>query len=82
MFSNGFAESYTRLFISLLLGIVGGSIFGSIVKSKGKLMFFFICLLMIPLATAEIATDGWIQNLMKPTMGDYAGCASITATAL
>ena len=82
MFSNGFAESYTRLFISLLLGIVGGSIFGLIVKSKGKLMFFFICLLMIPLATAEIATDGWIQNLMKPTMGDYAGWALVFSAGI
>ena len=77
LFNSGFAGSYTRLIISLSVGILSGSIFGFIIKAKGKLMFFFICLLMIPLATAEIATDGWIQNLMKPTMGKYAGWALV-----
>ncbi len=37
---------------------------------------------MIPLATAEIATDGWIQNLMKPTMGDYAGWALVFSAGI
>ena len=77
LFNTGFAGSYTRLIISLFVGISSGSIFGFIIKAKGKFLFFFICLLMIPLATAEIATDGWIQNLMRPTMGDYAGWASV-----
>ena len=41
-------------------------------------MFFFLCLIMIPLATAEIATDGWIRNLMAPVMGDdMAGWALV-----
>ena len=77
LFNDGFGGSYTRLIISLLVGVLSGLVFGFIIKSKGKLMFFFICLLMIPLATAEIATDGWIQNLMKPTMGEYAGWALV-----
>ena len=68
---------YTRLTYSLVLGIVGGGVFGFAVKSKGKVMFFFLCLIMIPLATAEIATDGWIQNLMRPTMGQYSGWALV-----
>ena len=82
LFSDGFAGSYTRLITSFLVGVIGGSIFGFLVKAKGKLMFFFICLLMIPLATAEIATDGWIQNLMKPTMGDYAGWALVFSASI
>jgi len=82
LFSDGYAGSYTRLFTSFLVGIVGGSIFGVLVKSKGRLMFFFICLLMIPLATAELATDGWIQNLMRPTMGDYAGWALVFSAGI
>ena len=77
LFNGGFGGSYTRLIISLGVGVSTGFLFGFIIKSKGKLMFFFICLLMIPLATAEIATDGWIQNLMKPTMGEYAGWALV-----
>ena len=82
LFTDGFFGSYTRLIFSFLVGIIGGSIFGILVKAKGKLMFFSICLLMIPLATAEIATDGWIQNLMKPTMGDYAGWALVFSASI
>jgi MFS family permease len=68
---------YTRLGVSFGTGAVIGAIFGFAVKSKGHWMFFFLCVLMVPLATAEIATDGWIQNLMKPTMGKYAGWALV-----
>ena len=82
LFIDGYAGSYTRLINSFLIGLIGGTLFGLIVKSKGKLMFFFICLLMIPLATAEIATDGWIQNLMKPTLGDYAGWALVFSASI
>ena len=82
LFADGFAGSYTRLLISFLVGITGGAIFGFVIKAKGEIMFFFICLLMIPLATAEIATDGWIQNLMKPTMGDYAGWALVFSASI
>jgi len=74
MFGDG---QYTRLLTSLIIGVLGGSIFGLAVKAPGKPMFFFICLLMVPLATAEIATDGWIQNLMKPALGNYAGWALV-----
>lgn len=68
---------YTRLGASFLTGAIAGGIFGAVVKSLGRWMFFFLCVLMVPLATAEIATDGWIQNLMKPTMGNYAGWALV-----
>jgi MFS family permease len=68
---------YSRLGYSFVTGAVGGGVFGAAVKSKGHWIFFFLCVLMVPLATAEIATDGWIQNLMKPTMGDYAGWALV-----
>ncbi len=74
MFGGG---QYTRLVTSLAIGVVGGSIFGWVVKAKGRPLFFFVCVLMVPLATAEIATDGWIQNLMKPALGNYAGWALV-----
>ena len=71
-----------QLLICGVLGVIGGAIFGFIVKSKGKWMFFFLCLIMIPLATAEIATDGWIQALMRPTMGEYAGWALVFSAGI
>lgn len=73
---------YDRLGYSALTGAVGGAAFGFGVKSLGRWIFFFLCVLMVPLATAEIATDGWIQNLMKPTMGKYAGWALVFSSAI
>ncbi|MCM8540230.1 MAG: MFS transporter [Lentisphaeraceae bacterium] len=71
-----------QLEVCVLIGIVGGTIFGSIIKAKGKILFFVLCLIMIPLATAEIATDGWIQALMKPTMGKFAGWALVFSASI
>ncbi len=79
LFTDG---QYTRLLASLAIGAVGGAIFGFVVKSLGRWMFFFLCVLMIPLATAELATDAWIQNLMKPTLGEYAGWALVFSATI
>lgn len=61
-------EGYARIVTSLAVGAGAGLLSGLFLKSAGKIMFFILCLIMIPLATAEIATDGWIQVLMKPVM--------------
>lgn len=53
---------------SVIAGLVFGAIFGITVRSFGRPLFFFLCLLMIPVATAELATDGWIQKLMGPAL--------------
>jgi len=50
----------------LIAGLVVAGIFGFMVKSVGKPLFFFLCLLMIPVATAELSTDNWIQGIMQP----------------
>ena len=71
-----------QLEICVILGIIGGVIVGLALKSKGKILFFVLCIIMIPLATAEIATDGWIQALMKPTMGKYAGWALVFSASI
>jgi hypothetical protein len=42
--------------------------FGLYVQSLGRAMLFFLMLIMIPLATTEIGTDGWITSLMEPEM--------------
>jgi len=48
-----------------------GAAFGIYVKSLGKPLFFVLCLLMIPVATAELSTDGWIKELMTPVLAGY-----------
>lgn len=55
-------------YISLGAGAVVGLVFGAITKSIGKPLFFLMCLLMIPLATAELGTDQWISKLMRPVL--------------
>ena len=57
-----------NLLTCTILGAIIGAITGFILKSKGKWLFFFLCLIMIPLATAEIATDGWIKKLMESVL--------------
>jgi MFS family permease len=68
---------YSRLTAGFVTGAMVGAAFGGVVKSLGHWMFFFLCVLMVPLATAEIATDGWIRNLMQPSMGNNAGWALV-----
>lgn len=57
--------------ISLVAGAVLGGVFGFAVKSFGRPLFFLMCLLMIPVATAELGTDGWIKGLMTPVLLEY-----------
>lgn len=39
--------------------------FGLYTRSLGRPILFVLCLLMIPLATTEIGTDGWITGIME-----------------
>jgi|TARA_B100001971_G_scaffold146443_1_gene135501 MFS family permease len=55
--------------VSLALGLIIGAGFGFYTKSVGRPLFFLLCLLMIPIATAELGTDQWIQKLMTPVIG-------------
>lgn len=77
--TGAFAENL--LMYSFAVGIVGGLAFGGAVKSKGKWLFFILCLIMIPLATAEIATDGWIRTLMEPSLGTLGASWAIVLSA-
>lgn len=70
-----------KLYLCLGLGVVCGILFGWAVGSPGKILFFFLCVIMIPLATAELATDAWIQTLMKPIMGANAAGWAIVFSA-
>jgi len=42
------------------------------VRSFGRPLFFLMCLLMIPVATAELGTDSWIKELMTPVLSGYS----------
>lgn len=54
--------------LSLYLGLGVGLVFGLAVRGIGKPLFFLMCLLMIPVATAELGTDQWIKELMTPVL--------------
>ncbi len=55
---------------SLYAGVGVGLLYGLAVWAVGKPLFFLMCLLMIPVATAELGTDGWIKGLMTPVLED------------
>jgi len=63
--------------ISLGVGVILGGLFGLYTKSLGKILYFILCLLMVPPATTELGTDAWIKELMTPTMGKWSGWAIV-----
>lgn len=65
---SGWSKPENWFEISLGIGLVIGAAFGAVVKSFGRPLFFLMCLLMIPVATAELGTDGWIKGLMTPVL--------------
>ncbi|QDU64802.1 Major Facilitator Superfamily protein [Planctomycetes bacterium Pan216] len=50
----------------LIICLVVG--FGFYVQAIGRLMFAFLLLVMILLATTELGTDSWVTALMEPSM--------------
>ena len=64
--------------MSILLGVITGILFGAAWRTKdqngkasgfmGQPLFFLMCLLMIPVATAELGTDQWIGKLTTPVL--------------
>jgi len=51
------------VYYAIGIAIVVG--FGAYTKSLGNKLLFFLILLMTPLATTEIGTDGWISAIME-----------------
>ena len=54
----------------LVWGLTGAVVvaFAAITKSFGRLILAFLIIIMMPLATTEIGTDGWISSLMEAPM--------------
>lgn len=69
---TGWSRPESWFEISLGIGAVIGLGFGLVVRSVGRPLFFVMCLLMIPVATAELGTDGWIKGLMTPVLEHHA----------
>jgi MFS family permease len=55
---------------ALLLAIVPAVLFGIWIRSFGRPMFVFLLLVMLLLATTELGTDGWIQDIMGSVLED------------
>lgn len=71
--------------VSVILTVVLVVTFGYFVRSFGQPVFLIILLLMIPLATTELGTDGWITDLMAPPMsriGLQAGWVLVYTSAV
>src|SRR6185369_16064265 len=45
----------------------------AVTKSFGRLILAFLIIIMMPLATTEIGTDGWISSLMEQPMKAAGG---------
>ena len=52
----------------LLPALVAAVGFGLYVGSLGRIVYFVLLLVMIPLATTELGIDSWITDLMAPEM--------------
>ena len=60
---NGAFPGNTMLFA--IIGAVLTLAFGAYTRSLGNPLLFVLALIMIPLATTEIGTDAWIEEIMK-----------------
>ena len=61
---NGQTDPMLKMvFVGIGAAIVLG--FGMYTQALGRLLMFFMILIMIPLATTEIGTDGWITKIME-----------------
>ena len=67
----------------ILLGVVLVAAFGLYTKSLGRPLMFILILIMMPLATTEIGTDGWITGIMEGVVGEkLAGWVLVYTSAI
>ena len=63
-----------KMAAKLALIAVPSLLFFAYVLSLGRMLFFFLVIIMIPLATTELGTDSWITPLMT---GEMAGVSKL-----
>ncbi|RIK88180.1 MAG: MFS transporter [Planctomycetota bacterium] len=56
--------------VALALALIPAAAFGVVVRSFGRPLFVFLLLVMFLLATTELGTDGWIQDIMGAVLDD------------
>ena len=66
-----FPSGSPMLFI--LIGVAMVVAFGVYTKSLGRPLLFVCILIMMPLATTEIGTDGWISGIMENAVSFHGG---------
>src|SRR3954454_24788364 len=62
-FAQGIQTWHKAVFIGIGVAIVVA--FGLYTRALGRFLMFFMILIMMPLATTEIGTDGWITGIME-----------------
>lgn len=66
-----FPDVNKYIFMGLGAAMVIG--FGAYTQSLGRPLMFVLTLIMMPLATTEIGTDGWISGIMSNAVTFHAG---------
>src|SRR5690606_9351306 len=67
------------------LGVLMVAVFGWYVRTLGRPILLFLCFIIMPLATAELGTDSWIQSVMQgiaDTKGFDAGWVLVYTSAI
>lgn len=66
-FSNQGTRELTNLEMWLFIGVGAAMVvaFGVYTRSLGRPLMFVLILIMMPLATTELGTDGWITSIME-----------------
>jgi MFS family permease len=84
-FSNGGATPLSTMQRAIFIGIgvIIVAAFAGYTKSLGRPFMFFMILIMIPLATTEIGTDGWITGIMEKALhGLHPGWVLVYTSAI
>lgn len=64
------------------LGVAMVLAFGLYTQRLGRGLLFFLILIMIPLATTEIGTDGWITGIMEGAVKFHPGWVLVYTSAI
>jgi MFS family permease len=62
--------------MALLYALIPAAAFDSAIRTFGRPMFVFLMLVMFLLATTELGTDTWIQDIMKAVLSDPTASAA------
>lgn len=64
------------------IGVAFVAAFGVYTRSLGNPLLFFLALIMMPLATTEIGTDAWIEEILKGVAPFHSGLVLVYTAAI